>query len=72
MAKSLYKGIPTHAGLADVAGSEAGMMVHPSQLQDGYFPGTLSALGRETITLLDINYIGLYNTDWYTETKDGS
>ena len=72
MAKTQWKGIPTHPGLAGVPGAERGQRVHPVQGQDGFMPGNIVALGSETITLMDINYINFYNLDWYTETKDGA
>lgn len=72
MAKTQWKGIPTHPGRAGVKSAERGTHVHPSQDQDAYMPGNIVALGTETITLLDINYINFYNLDWYTETKDGT
>ena len=72
MAKTIWKGIPTHPGLATTPGAERATMVHPTQAQDAYMPGNLVALGVNTITLMDINYINFYNLDWYTETKEGA
>ena len=72
MAKTLWKGIETHPGQAGVVGIERQLVLPQEQNQDFFMPGSIPAWGASTITLLDINYVNLYNVDWYTETLDGT
>jgi len=72
MAKTLWKGIETHPGQASTPGRERQLVLPQEQAQDFFMPGSIPAWGVSTVTLFDMNYVNLYNKDWYTETLDGT